>query len=301
MAHAMPQIEGVDHRFIRAGEMDFHVALAGEGDPVLLLHGWPQHWYAWRLVIPRLAERYRVVAMDLRGFGWSDIAWTGFEKEGMADDVARVLSALEIERARVVGHDWGGWIGYLLAFRRPELVRQLVALSSPPPWVRPTPGNLLALARLHHMVSIAAPFLGPKLVSTPRYVRKKVSGWAADGGLIDKDVRRIYARDLQASTRARAATLLHRTFLVRELLPVLAGRYRRQQLEVPTLVMHGSADPVLSSRLFRAPDGAGHVRVEAMDGAGHLLPEERPEEVSGAILEFFEEEAASASREAAPT
>src|SRR5215213_2594624 len=100
MAHQMPQIEGVKHRFIRAGEMDFHVALAGEGDPVVLLHGWPQHWWEWREVIPKLAQGYSVVAMDLRGFGWSDIAWTGFEKENMADDVMAVLEALELERVR---------------------------------------------------------------------------------------------------------------------------------------------------------------------------------------------------------
>src|ERR687891_2267855 len=122
MAHAMPQIEGVDHRFIRAGEMGFHVALAGEGEPLLLLHGWPQHWWQWRKLIPSLAERHRVIAMDLRGFGWSDIAWTGFEKETMADDVIAVLAELEVDRTRIVGHDWGAWIGYLLALRRPELV-----------------------------------------------------------------------------------------------------------------------------------------------------------------------------------
>ena len=87
---------------------------------MLLLHGWPQHWYCWRLVIPELAKHYRVLAMDLRGFGWTDIAWEGLDKETMADDVANVMGALEIDRARIVGHDWGGWIGYLLAIRRPS-------------------------------------------------------------------------------------------------------------------------------------------------------------------------------------
>jgi pimeloyl-ACP methyl ester carboxylesterase len=94
----MPQVAGVRHRFVPAGGLNFHVAEAGEGEPVLLLHGWPQHWYAWRLVIPALAERYRVLAVDLRGFGWSDIAWEGFEKENMADDVANVMAALEVDR-----------------------------------------------------------------------------------------------------------------------------------------------------------------------------------------------------------
>src|SRR5687768_9788769 len=111
MAHSMPQVSGVDHRWVRVGDMSFHVAEAGEGDPILLLHGWPQHWYSWRLVIPKLAQTHRVVAMDLRGFGWSDIAWEAFEKENLADDVAGVLEALEIDRVRMIGHDWGAWIG----------------------------------------------------------------------------------------------------------------------------------------------------------------------------------------------
>ena len=90
---------------------------------MLLLHGWPQHWYCWRLVIPELAKHYRVLAMDLRGFGWTDIAWEGLDKETMADDVANVMGALEIDRACIVGHDWGGWIGYLLAHPPPRAGR----------------------------------------------------------------------------------------------------------------------------------------------------------------------------------
>ena len=97
----MPQVDGVRHRFQAAGGLSFHVAEAGEGEPLLLLHGWPQHWYCWRLVIPELAKHYRVLAMDLRGFGWTDIAWEGLDKETMADDVANVMSALEIDRARI--------------------------------------------------------------------------------------------------------------------------------------------------------------------------------------------------------
>ena len=177
----MPQVDGVRHRFQAAGGLNFHVAEAGEGEPLLLLHGWPQHWYCWRLVIPELAKHYRVLAMDLRGFGWTDIAWEGLDKETMADDVANVMSALEIDRARIVGHDWGGWIGYLLALRRPELVERLVALSSPPPFAKPSLRGVwnVAPARLPGADRLAArpapdapPELrrqeGPPLVAQPR-------------------------------------------------------------------------------------------------------------------------------------
>jgi len=66
-------VEGVSHRWVRARGLDFHVAEAGSGDDVVLcLYGWPQHWYEWRYLLPALADRHRVLALDLRGFGWSD-------------------------------------------------------------------------------------------------------------------------------------------------------------------------------------------------------------------------------------
>jgi pimeloyl-ACP methyl ester carboxylesterase len=68
----MPHVDGVAHRHVEAAGIRFHVAEAGEGEPVVLLHGWPQHWYCWRRVIPRLAADHRLLCADVRGFGWSD-------------------------------------------------------------------------------------------------------------------------------------------------------------------------------------------------------------------------------------
>ena len=68
----LPYVPGVRHRQVRAGDLEMHVAEAGEGDPIVLLHGWPQHWYLWRDVIPLLAPHGRVICPDLRGFGWTD-------------------------------------------------------------------------------------------------------------------------------------------------------------------------------------------------------------------------------------
>src|SRR4051794_33022829 len=82
MARPFPEVEGVEHRYVDAGGLRMHVAEAGpQGEPIMLLHGWPQHWYLWRDVIPPLAEEYRVIAPDLRGFGWSDAPPDGYDKE----------------------------------------------------------------------------------------------------------------------------------------------------------------------------------------------------------------------------
>jgi pimeloyl-ACP methyl ester carboxylesterase len=288
MAHQMPQVEGVKHSFVPAGDLSFHVAEAGEGDPVLLLHGWPQHWYCWRLVMPALAQRHRVLAMDLRGFGWTDIAWQGFEKENMADDVANLMSALDLDRVKLVGHDWGAWIGYLLALRRPELVDRLVGLSSPPPFLRPQPRGLTLLPRMRYQLGLASP-LAVKRMGRPGYVANTIKRWSRDREHLDADTRRLYGRDLRASTRARAAMLLYRTWVTREVGQVLRGKYRSGRLTVPTLILHGDRDPILPPVLFEGHEKfADDLRVEAVSGAGHMLPEERPELVADRVLEFFD-------------
>jgi pimeloyl-ACP methyl ester carboxylesterase len=288
MALRLPRVEGykLRHRFVEAGERHFHVARTGEGPPIVLLHGWPQHWYCWRLVIPKLSSSHRVAAMDLRGFGWSDIAWEGFDKETMADDVAGVIEALELGPAFVVGHDWGGWIAYLLALRRPELVERLVTLNAPAPFLRPTPGNVAGLVRRHQLM-MASP-LGPRALRQRPYVTRTLRRWSRRSENLPGNVRGRYWLDIRASTRTRAAMLFHRTWLTRELGPVIAGRYRSQRLEVPTLALYGERDPIVPARLFRGlEERASDLRVEGVPGAGHMLPEERPDLVAERALEFF--------------
>ena len=287
MAHAMPQVSGVDHRWVRVNDVKFHVAEAGPEDapPVFLLHGWPQHWYAWRLVIPPLAESHRVVAMDLRGFGWSDIAWTGFEKESMADDVAGVIAEVGLEDVTFVGHDWGAWIGYLLAMKRPELLSRLVGISTPPPLVKPSPKTVLALARFRYQLLLASP-LGVRVQSNPRYVTSKIKRWSKVGKHFDREARRIYGRDLRASTRARATMLLYRTFLTRELAPVIAGRYRDEHISVPTKILFGLKDPILRPSLYEGLEPYFEdLELRPVPKAGHFVPEEQPDDVIAAILD----------------
>ena len=137
----MPDVEGVDHRFVDVRGLRLHVAEAGDGDPLVMLHGWPQHWYEWRHVIPRLADRYRVLCPDLRGFGWSDAPGSGYEKERLASDVLELLDALGLDQVRLIGHDWGGWAGFLIALRAPERVSGYLALNIPHPFQRADPAR----------------------------------------------------------------------------------------------------------------------------------------------------------------
>ena len=90
------------------GEVRIHIAETGTGPPIVLLHGEPQHWYAWRHVIPRIADRYRVICPDLRGMGWSDAPASGYDKERMATDMLTMLDQLDLDEVRLVGMTTAG-------------------------------------------------------------------------------------------------------------------------------------------------------------------------------------------------
>ena len=138
MADEIPHVEGVEHRFVDANGIRVHVAEAGAPDSpaVLLLHGWPQHWYMWRRVIAGLGDEYRLLAPDLRGFGWTEAPGHGYDGETFAGDQVALLEALGLERAHVVGHDWGGWAAMLLGILHPDRIDRMVVCNAPHPWPR---------------------------------------------------------------------------------------------------------------------------------------------------------------------
>src|SRR3954447_3633435 len=110
---ALPAVPGVTHRQIEVGTLSVHVAEAGVGEPLVLLHGWPQHWYCWRRVVPLLADEYHLIMPDLRGHGWTDAPSGGYDKAQLATDLFGLLDALGLQQVSLVGHDWGGWTGFL--------------------------------------------------------------------------------------------------------------------------------------------------------------------------------------------
>src|SRR5258708_21462833 len=87
----MPEVAGVEHRYVPTGRLDIHIAAAGSGPPLLLLHGWPQHWYAWRKLTPLLAGSHRLICPDLRGFGWTDAPARGYKTAHLSADVVALL------------------------------------------------------------------------------------------------------------------------------------------------------------------------------------------------------------------
>ena len=117
-----------------------HYMRGGEGPTVLLIHGFPQDWYEWRDVMPRLVDRYSVVAVDLRGVGGSAAPDTGYDAATMATDVAELVDGLGVGPVHVVGHDIGGWVAYALARLRPDVARSMIIMETLLPGIEP-PGT----------------------------------------------------------------------------------------------------------------------------------------------------------------
>ncbi len=127
-------------RFVRANGIRQHVVVGGEGPPVLLVHGWPENWYAWRHVMPELAKNYTVIAVDQRGIGRSQKTASGYDAATLADDLAALMTELGHEQFAVVGHDTGAVISYALAADHRDRVERLAFAEIPGP---PGVGDLM--------------------------------------------------------------------------------------------------------------------------------------------------------------
>ena len=132
--------ETFSSRLVDTGGLRQHVVVGGDGPPLLLVHGWPESWYAWRFVMPSLAKSFTVVAVDQRGMGLTDKPETGYDSGALAADLIALMDALGFDRFAVAGHDTGMVISYALAADNPERVVALVAAEIPgAPGVVPAP------------------------------------------------------------------------------------------------------------------------------------------------------------------
>ena len=272
MSAGIPHVAGVDHRFVDAGGLRTHVALAGEGPPVVMLHGWPQHWYLWRDVIPALAPHARVICPDLRGFGWTEVTRGGYEKDQLMRDVVAVLDELGVDDFVLAGHDWGGYVGFLLALEHPQRVRAFLAMNVLPPWP----------ARDRKVALDAWRFLYMPVLSTPG-----LGGWVGrtlGPRGIPEPARDEFAARL-GGERARATERLYRAFFLRELPRLLRGHHSAADLHVPTRLVFGQRDLVLTTRAVEdAVAQSGQIELELVPDATHFVVDEKPELISERLL-----------------
>ncbi|TWB93630.1 pimeloyl-ACP methyl ester carboxylesterase [Bradyrhizobium macuxiense] len=201
----------MDHATIRANGAAFHVARTGSGPPLLLLHGWPEFWLTWKPVMARLADRYTLIAPDLRGFGDSDKPQGPYGPDQHTDDMLALLDALGIDRACVVGHDVGGAVMQPLARKAPERIAGLFFFDFVYPGIGP---RMAAPDRLNHIwyqsfhqMEMAPALVGATRDSCRTYIGHFLHNWThrkAAFDDVDRGFRRQFLQARQPRRRLRA-------------------------------------------------------------------------------------------------
>ena len=196
-------------RYVDTGALRLHAVIGGEGPPLLLVHGWPESWYAWRLLMPALARDFEVIAVDQRGMGLSDKPEDGYDTGTQAGDLVALMDALGHERFAVVGHDTGFAISYALAADHPDRVDRVALAEIPgspgtvtaPPLFLPGPLN----DRLWHLGFNRIDTLNEQLVAGREDVFYRWEFDAAAKTLPD-DVINYYVRMLSNPDACAAAS-----------------------------------------------------------------------------------------------
>ena len=287
-APPMPEVAGVSHRFIQTSRLRVHVAEAGAGRPVVLLHGPFQHWYAWREVIPALAASYRVICPDLPGHGWTETPPSGYGTAELAGDVLSLLDALGLDTVALAGHDAGGRVGFHLALFAPHRIERLLAVATLHPF--PKISQLAPQAwRYWWTPLVETPLVGRWMVRHVPALTRAVLRAGRRGQVAPNDqVVAHFAAIAREPGHARAYEALMHEYAYHEIVPNLLGRYRSYRLTVPTLMLNGTGDPFVSAAALDGYQGhADDLQIRRVAGAGHYLPEERPELVAAAAAAFF--------------
>jgi pimeloyl-ACP methyl ester carboxylesterase len=288
MADGIPAVEGVEHRFVEANGIRIHVAEAGrpEAPPVLLLHGWPQHWFMWRRMMAALGGEHRLLAPDLRGFGWTQAPGRGYDAETFAADQVALLEVLGIERAHVVGHDWGGWTAMLLGILHPERVDRMLVLNAPHPWPRLSARVALESWRSWYTWVIATPGLGRRMLER-RWIARAILGRGNVSGPFDQGEIELYADSFGEPARAKAIVELYR-YYQRAVRESISGRWRHERLTVPTLLLFGARDRYISTKLLPGYEPyADDMRLELVPDSGHFIVDEKPDLVVDRAREWL--------------
>jgi len=271
-----PETAGAPGTFLQVNGTRVHYVEAGRGDPVVLVHGLGGSTFSFRYTIPELAQHHRVVALDLRGFGYTERPADGdYSLTAQATLVHQVMGRLGIERAAVVGHSMGGNVALRLALDYPERVSRLVLVDAA------TDHEFLRRSHAADLVMAAAPILSLVTLQRARFRRNAIRAVVHDPAFVTPEVVEGYFRPLRMRGQARAFALLARH--VRRDAPLAL-----EQVRPRTLVLWGEHDRLVP--LARGEELARRLpnaRLEVVRSAGHLPLEEQPAICNRLLLEFL--------------
>jgi pimeloyl-ACP methyl ester carboxylesterase len=275
-------------RYVDTGELRMHAVTGGEGPPLLLVHGWPQSWYQWRMLMPALAQDFQVVAVDQRGIGLSDKPPGGYDTATLASDLVALMEVLGHQRFALVGFDTGMVISYALAADHPDRLERLVVGEAPLPGVSPPVPLILPPQlndRLWHIAFNQLEQVNEQLV-TGREAIFFGAEYAASAGtnkLPDETVS-YYVDRLAADPEA-----LHGSFQLYRAFPTTIAQNQQRKtrrLTLPVLAVGGaeSSGAMVADTMQLVADD---VQTLVVPGCGHWVAEQAPEELLAALTAFL--------------
>jgi pimeloyl-ACP methyl ester carboxylesterase len=286
-------------RYVDIGDLRLHAVIGGEGPPLLLIHGWPETWYAWRMVMPTLAKDCEVIAVDQRGIGLSDKPKDGYDVATLASDFVSLMDALGHKRFALYGTDTGMPIAYALAVDHPECVERLAVSEAPLPGISPSPPLFLPPAlnpRLWHLAFNQLPKINEQLVTGREEIFFSAEFDASAGTTkLPAEVVSYYIERLAADPEALRGSFE----LYREFPSMIAQNEERKtrRLTIPVLALGGEesgGEGVAQTMRLVADNVQGII----LAGSGHWVAEQAPEALLEALTEFlapYREEAATAA------
>jgi pimeloyl-ACP methyl ester carboxylesterase len=276
------------HHTAALEDVALHYVIAGSGDPVVLLHGWPQTWYEWRHIIPALADRYTVIAPDMRGIGDSSRPAVGYDKRTVANDIHQLVRKLGFEKIFLVGHDWGGPVAYAYACAHPDDVHKLAILDVTIPgegWE-----NIRQISRragIWHLAFHNVRDLPETLVAGREriYLSWFYRSVAYDPTAISEADIDEYVRCYSAPGAMRAGFEYYRAIFA----DIDHNRENaKTKLKMPVLALGGERGfHALPLRAMK--ELAENVRGGVVERSGHWIPEERPDYLIEQLTAFFAE------------
>lgn len=285
------------HRLVPANGAQFHIAEAGDGPLVVLLHGFPQYWWTWREYLPALATAgYRAAAMDLRGYAGSDHAPRGYDPITLSNDVLGVIACLGEQSAVIVGHGWGGHIGWTAA-RRSRLVRGLVSISAPHPVrLREAARTQQQVKAWKYALRYQWPWVPERDFAADNALRvaEVLRDWSVRQQWLTPSVSDHFRAAFMEANTAHCAMEYHR-WAWRSYVRADGRRYNTlmaaEQIRQPVLLIHGAADPTVLSATTTGSEQFVSGRFEALslDGCGHFPHEERSDVVRERLLGWLAE------------
>lgn len=280
------------HSFVRTNRIRLHCVTQGEGDLVLLLHGFPEFWYSWRHQIPSLARYFKVVVPDLRGYNDSDKPESGYDLDTLSNDIVGLIQSLGYVKAHIVGHDWGGAIAWHLAQKFPNCLDQLAILNAPHPqrWLQDIGANLDRLRHNWYLFAFQVPGIPEWLIQNnlKEFVKNVFRENAIRKGAFTGELTKIYQEAL-GKPGVISATMNYYRQLMSPLNWLENLGRSPAPVKAPTLVLWGEDDSLLGKtftenldKLIEAP-----FQLKLVPQCGHWIQQEVPHLVNRELLEFL--------------